>query len=39
MVEVRVSDQSSLPIPRELSDEPSLSDGDRVELVHRGKPP
>ena len=36
MVTVRVSDQSDLQIPRGLSDELSLSDGDRVELVRRG---
>jgi len=36
MVTVKVSDQSDLQIPRGLSDELSLSDGDRVELVRRG---
>lgn len=36
MVTVRLSDQSDLQIPRELSDKLSLSDGDRVELVRRG---
>ena len=36
MVTVRVSDRSDLQIPRGLSDELSLSDGDRVELVRRG---
>jgi bifunctional DNA-binding transcriptional regulator/antitoxin component of YhaV-PrlF toxin-antitoxin module len=36
MVTVRVSDQSDLQIPRSLSDELSLSDGDRVELARRG---
>jgi bifunctional DNA-binding transcriptional regulator/antitoxin component of YhaV-PrlF toxin-antitoxin module len=36
MVTVKISDQSDLQIPRGLSDELSLSDGDRVELVRRG---
>lgn len=36
MITVRVSDQSDLHIPRSLSTELSLSDGDRVELVRRG---
>ena len=36
MVTVKVSDQSDLQIPRGLSDELSLSDGDRVDLVRRG---
>jgi len=36
MITVKVSDQSDLQIPRGLSDELCLSDGDRVELVRRG---
>ncbi len=37
MITVKVSDQSDLHIPRSLSAELSLSDGDQVELVRRGK--
>lgn len=36
MITVKVSDQSDLHIPRSLSAELSLSDGDQVELVRRG---
>ena len=36
MVTVRVSDETDLQIPRRLSDELSLCDGDQVELVRRG---
>jgi bifunctional DNA-binding transcriptional regulator/antitoxin component of YhaV-PrlF toxin-antitoxin module len=36
MVTVKVSGQPDIQIPRRLSDELSLYDGDRVELVRRG---
>ena len=36
MVTVRVSDETDLQIPRRLSDELSLCDGDQVELVRPG---
>lgn len=36
MITVRVSDQSDLHVPRSLSTELSLSDGDQVKLVRRG---
>lgn len=36
MVTVRISDQSDLQLPRQLSDGLCLSDGDQVALVRRG---
>lgn len=36
MITVKISDQSDLQIPRRLSNELSLSDGDRVKLVRHG---
>lgn len=36
MITVKISDESDLLIPREISTELSLSDGDRVEIVRRG---
>ena len=36
MVTVKVSDRTDLQIPRHLSRELSLADGDQVELVRRG---
>ena len=36
MITVRISDESDLHIPRSLSAELSLSDGDQVKLVRQG---